>query len=109
MSGAPVRVHIGPAVGLFIGFFLPALMVRKWKEIKEKIYRILALIFTGIIALCFFNSLAIAKASFVSMVIELLPAGTIALSGLLFIHMLSVMAGEKFIKRKVDWDRTPHR
>lgn len=102
MSGAPIRVHVGPAVGLFIGFLLPALTVRKWKEIKEKLWLILALEFTGIMALCFFSSNAISKASFIGMLIPLLPMGTVALMCLLLIHVLCLTTIGHLTKLKVE-------
>ena len=36
LSGAPIRVYLVSALGLLIGFFIPAILVRNRKELKEK-------------------------------------------------------------------------
>ena len=86
LSGAPVRVHFVSALGLLVGFFIPAILVGNRKELKEKKNRIFGLITMSVITLSYLNLLVIGKAEFIAALIPMLTAGTIGLGALILIH-----------------------
>ena len=46
-GGAPLRVHLADALGLFLAFWIPALMMRSWKDLKERAFFFAAFVVFG--------------------------------------------------------------
>src|SRR6185369_6307649 len=81
-SGGPTRVHVAVGIGLLLGFWLPALLVRRPGDLRRR--GALALVALGALALGVGNTITVEKAEF--------PAGVLlaAVSIPLLLAMLAV-------------------
>lgn len=82
-SGAPTRVHVTVGIGLLVGFWLPALLVRRPRDLQHR--RVLAVVILGAIALAVGNTITVSKAEFPSGVLLAL-ASLPVLFALLAVH-----------------------
>ena len=61
-SGAPPRVHAAVGTGLLIGFWLPALLVRRPSDLRRR--GVLSFVALGAVALAVGNMITVSKAEF---------------------------------------------
>jgi hypothetical protein len=82
-SGGPTRVHIAVGIGLLLGFWLPALLVRRPGDLRRR--SVLAVVALGAVALGVGNTITVAKAEFPTGVILALASIPVLLA-LLAVH-----------------------
>jgi hypothetical protein len=71
-SGASVRVHVALGLGLLLGFWVPALFVRRPSDLRRG--RVLAAVILGAVALAVGSAITIAKGGLSTAVIQALAS-----------------------------------
>ncbi|MDJ0760909.1 MAG: hypothetical protein QNJ19_16060 [Woeseiaceae bacterium] len=76
-SGAPLRVHLADALGLLIAFWIPALMIRSWEDLKRRALLFAAFVVFGTLAWDAVTASVISKRDFLMGAAILYPVSLI--------------------------------
>ena len=65
-SDAPARVHLADAVGVILAFWIPALMVRSWSDLKARALFFAAIVVVGTIVWDVVSAQVVVKREFMT-------------------------------------------
>ncbi len=63
-SDAPLRVHLADALGVALAFWIPAMMVRSWNDLKERVLFFAAFVVGGTLIWDVVTAVVIVKRDF---------------------------------------------
>ena len=77
-SDAPLRVHLANALGLLLAFWVPALLLRGWNDLKERAFFFAALVVAGTLVWDVVSASVIVKRDFLMGAAVVYPAALVA-------------------------------